>query len=77
MVPGEKSTISEAEQEGFLLSRCTHDAYQRFYDEAEHFLVAEEGGEIAGFLLGYASESIREEGTVNKLLQKISLNPSC
>ena len=58
MAPGEKSTVSEAEQEGFLLSRRTHDAYQRFYDEAEHFLVTEEDGEIAGFLLGYAPETI-------------------
>jgi predicted GNAT superfamily acetyltransferase len=75
MVLEQRSSVCEAEQEGFLVSRFDIETYQRFYDEAEYFLVAEDEKKVVGFLLAYASESIQEGETVNKLLQKNLIDP--
>lgn len=54
---------------GFLVSGFPLEAYLRFVERADHFLVLEEDEELAGFVLAYSSERIGTDETVNRQVQ--------
>jgi ribosomal protein S18 acetylase RimI-like enzyme len=47
---------TEISSQGFLMAGWQLQDYQRFLDEAEHFLVAIDGADVAGFSIAYSHQ---------------------
>ncbi|CAB0150629.1 hypothetical protein PSI9734_01072 [Pseudidiomarina piscicola] len=63
------------EDTGFLISNFSQDKYHAYIDSAEYFWVAEEDGQLGGFLLAYHSESIQPDEIVNSCLRYSVVEP--
>ncbi|TNC82996.1 MAG: hypothetical protein C9356_00680 [Oleiphilus sp.] len=64
-----------ASQSGFLVSGFSMAAYEHYLSAARYFYVADNAGEIQGFLLAYDSEAISPDETLNTLLRYNLIDP--